>query len=257
MNARKLSTSILTAVSLALGTSLALSVSYAQAQELDPKATERLETTSVGGGFLLGAAVGGPPGAIIGAVAGALVGERVLVGRKNDVLQASLDNKQQELLALQQANASLQAQLLASQSIANANLVATTSHELPGVSCCGDSELVVHFRTGSSNIENLYDAELQEFVSFVQSVPDAVVEIFGYADRRGEETDNLWLSQARVQSVEKSLRDLGLKNFTYETTALGEGQPLTQSETLETHFFDRRVVLRVRNDKNELLSSSR
>jgi peptidoglycan-associated lipoprotein len=98
---------------------------------------------------------------------------------------------------------------------------------------------------------------LEEFVGYVQSLPGAVVEIYGFADRRGEQTDNLWLSQERVQSVEKSLRELGLKNFTYETTALGEGQPATATDTLETNFFDRRVVLRVRKDQNELVSSSR
>ncbi len=257
MNARHLSTSVLTALSLVLGTSLALSVSHAQAQELDPKAVERLETTSVGGGFLVGAAVGGPPGAIVGAVVGALIGDRVLVSRKNTLLEASLDSTEQELLALREANADLQAQLIAGHSETNANLLATTSNDLPGAACCGDSELVLHFRSGSSDVEKLYDEQLEQFVSFVESVPGAVVEIYGYADRRGEQTDNLWLSQERVQSVEKSLRNLGLSNFMYETTALGEGEPATPTDTLENNFFDRRVVLRVRNDQNELLSSSR
>jgi outer membrane protein OmpA-like peptidoglycan-associated protein len=257
MNARNLSTSLMTALAVALGTSLALSVSHAQAQELDPKEVERVESTSVGGGFLIGAVVGGPPGAFVGAVAGALVGDRFLVGRKNKALETSLDSTRQELLAMQAANEQLQAQLIASRGAADRNLVATTSHEVPGAACCGDSELVLHFRSGSSAVEELYDEELKDFVGYVQSVPGAVVEIYGFADRRGEQNDNLWLSQERVQSVEKSLRDLGLRNFTYETTALGEGQPATATDTLENNFFDRRVVLRVRKDQKEFVSSSR
>ena len=55
-----------------------------------------------------------------------------------------------------------------------------------------------------------------------------------------EQDDNLWLSQERVQSVEKSLRDLGLRNFTYETTALGEGQPVSPKARPETPGQGRR-----------------
>lgn len=261
MNARHLSSSILTALAVALGTGLALSVSNAHAGEiasqLDPKEVERVETTSVGSGFLLGAAVGGPPGAVVGAIAGALIGDRVLVGRKNTLLETSLESTREELLAMQQANERLQAQLLASRSTSAQNLVASTSRETPVAACCADSELVLHFRSGSSEVEDLYAEELKQFVGYVQSVPDAIVEIYGYADRRGEQNDNLWLSQERVQSVEKTLRELGLKNFTYETTALGEGQPATRTDTLEHNFFDRRVVLRVRKDQATVASSTR
>ena len=116
---------------------------------------------------------------------------------------------------------------------------------------------MLHFRSGSSAVESHYSAQLENFVGYVKSVPGAIVEIYGYADRRGEQTDNLWLSHERVQSVEKSLRDLGLRNFTYETTALGEGQPLTAAESLENNFFDRRVVLRVRKDQSALASTTR
>ena len=257
MNARHLSTSLMTALAVALGTTFALSVSHAQAQALDPKEVERVETTSVGGGMLIGAAIGGPPGAFVGAVAGALIGDRFLVGRKNKALETSLDSTRQELLALQTSNEQLQAQLIASRSAADRNLVATTADDHSAAICCGNSELVLHFRSGSSAVEDLYHEQLQEFVGYVQSVRGAVVEIYGFADRRGEQADNLWLSQERVQSVEKSLRDRGLRNFTYETTALGEGQPATAGDTLENNFFDRRVVLRVRKDQSEFISSSR
>lgn len=257
MNVKNLSSSALTVLALALGTAFALSVSRAQAQELDAQEVARVETTSVGGGFLIGAAVGGPPGAFVGAVAGALVGDRFLVGRKNRLLEASLESTRDELLAMQQANAELQAQLLAGRSAANPNLVASTTYEAPGLACCSDSTVVLHFRSGSSAVEKLYEQDLKQFVAYVQSLPDAIVEITGHADRRGEENDNLWLSQERVQSVEKKLRDLGLRNFSYETTAFGEGQPATAADSFENNFFDRRVVLRLRRDQNAFASSSR
>lgn len=256
MNARTLSSSLMTALAVALGTGFALSVSHAHASELDPKEVEKVETLSVGGGFLAGAAVGGPPGAVVGAIVGAVAGDHFLVRRDNRLLETSLHTTRDELVAMQAANAQLQAQLIASQT-ASRNLVATTSDIRTSAACCSDSELVLHFRSGSSTVEDLYENELEQFVSYVKSMPDAVVEIYGYADRRGEQTANLWLSQERVQSVEKSLRDLGLRNFTYETTALGEGEPATTTEGLENNFFDRRVILRVRKDQGEIASRSR
>jgi outer membrane protein OmpA-like peptidoglycan-associated protein len=253
MNARTLSSSLMTALAVALGSAFALSVSHAHAGELDPKKVEKVETISVGGGFLAGAVVGGPAGAVVGAIVGAVAGDHFLVRKENKLMAANLDATRDQLAYVQAANAQLAADLTAQR-----NLVASTSHEIRSASCCGDSELVLHFRSGSSKVEELYDDQLEEFVAYVDSVPGAVVEIYGYADRRGEQNDNLWLSQERVQSVEKSLRNLGLSNFTYETTALGEGQPVTATESLENNFFDRRVVLRVRTDEqNELASSSR
>jgi sortase system peptidoglycan-associated protein len=245
----------MTTLAVALGTGFALSVSQAQAGALDAKEVEKVETLSVGGGFLTGAAVGGPAGAVVGAIVGAVAGDHFLARRENKVLESNLDSARGQLAAMQAANVRLQAQLSAAE---QRNLVASTSHEAPASACCEDSELVLHFRSGSSKVEELYDTQLEDFVAYVESVPDAVVEIYGYADRRGEQADNLWLSQERVQSVEKSLRGLGLSNFTYETTALGEGQPVTATENLENNFFDRRVVLRVRkDDQNELASSTR
>lgn len=253
MKARHLSTSVLTALALALGTGFALNVARAHAQELDRQEVRQVETTSVGGGFLLGAAVGGPPGAFAGAIAGALFGDRVLAGRRNRALEASLAATRDELLAMEQRNAELQAQLLAANGAAQ-NLVASTSRDTAGTVLLADSELVLHFRSGSSTVEKLYEDDLKKFVALVQAMPDAIVEIYGYADRRGDEIDNLWLSQERVQSVEKALRDLGLRNFAYETTALGENRPLTATDSFENNFFDRRVVLRLRRDTAAIAS---
>lgn len=257
MNARTLSSSALTALALVIGTALALSVSNVQAQDLDPKEVTRVQNIGVLSGMAIGAAVGGPPGAIVTAAFGAFISDKVLAGRHNKLLKAEVATTHQEILALQEANSELQAQLIASQNESSTNLLATTSDAQPAANCCGNSELVLHFRSGSSAVETLYGSELKKFVDYVQSVPDAVVEIYGYADRRGEHTDNLWLSQERVQSVEQALRGRGLKDFTYETTALGEGEPVTATDTLETNFFDRRVILRVRNGQNEYVSSSR
>jgi sortase system peptidoglycan-associated protein len=241
----------MTALAVALGSGFALTVSQAHAGELDPKKVEQVETISVGGGFLTGAVVGGPAGALVGAIVGAVAGDHFLVRKENKLMAANLDQTRDQLAYLQAANAQLAADLTAQR-----NLVASTSRETPAASCCGDSELVLHFRSGSSVVEKLYDDQLEDFVDYVQSVPGAIVQIYGYADRRGEQNDNLWLSQDRVQSVEKSLRERGLRNFTYETTALGEGQPVTATETVENNFFDRRVVLRVRKDDQKELASS-
>jgi outer membrane protein OmpA-like peptidoglycan-associated protein len=160
-----------------------------------------------------------------------------------------------ETSSVEHRNADLQAQLLAANGqTTNRNLVASTTREASTALLLHDSELVLHFRSGSSTVETLYADDLKKFVALVQAMPDAIVQIYGFADRRGDQTDNLWLSQERVQSVEKALRDLGLRNFAYETTAQGEGKPLTATDSFENNFFDRRVVLRLRRESAAIAS---
>jgi sortase system peptidoglycan-associated protein len=257
MNVRTLPTSALSALALVLGAALALSVAKAQAQELDPATVTRYENIGVISGAAVGAVVGGPPGAVVSAAVGGWLSDKILAGKQNRLLKAHLESTRQELLSLQKANASLQEQVLAQQTRSAANLLATTQDAGVTRACCADSELVLHFRTGSAAIEAHYQSELKAFVGHVQSVPQAVVEMYGYADRRGDNAANLALSQQRLREVEGKLRELGLRNFTYETTAMGEGQPLTATDNFETNFYDRRVVLRVRSGNTELLSSSR
>lgn len=64
------------------------------------------------------------------------------------------------------------------------------------------------------------------------------------------------LSQRRVEAVVKKLQGMSLSDATFHTLALEEHEPASADESLESNFFDRRVVLRLSEDRQALLSSA-
>ena len=242
--------------------------SVLQAQDLDPAERQRYEARGVLGGMAAGAIAGGPPGVIAGAIAGGWISEQILTHKQNKLLKAHLEQTRQELLALQSRNNTLQEQLSAARKAADSNLrqIASTSLYPAGISSAfsagpngmefSGSELVLHFRTGSIEVENHYMQSLEDFVKAATLVPDAVVDIQGHADRRGDSAANLALSRQRVKAVEDQLRSLGLRNVAWNITASGEQDPISEVDNFETNFFDRRVSLRVYSANIELLSTA-
>jgi outer membrane protein OmpA-like peptidoglycan-associated protein len=85
-------------------------------------------------------------------------------------------------------------------------------------------------------------------------MPEAVIEITGHADRRGEDASNLALSQRRLQAVEKRLRNLGVRSRGIQTSAFGESRPVSATDNFENNFFDRRVVVKVVSPDNGMLT---
>ena len=244
----------------------ALLITPVQAQELGDDVRSRYETTGVFGGAAAGAVLGGPPGVVLGAVAGGWFSDQILTRKENRLLKAHLEQTRQELLALQENNARLQMQLSAAHQSADSGSRQLASNTLypaglntsftegAGYMAFTGSELVLHFRTGSAEIETHYRRNLADFARAASLISDPEVEILGYADRRGEEAANLELSQQRVQAVEKALRGLRLNDVTWKISANGEQEPLSDLDALENNFFDRRVVLRVHPRNTALLS---
>ena len=217
--------------------------------------SQKTESVGVVSGLLVGALLGGPPGAIISAAAGGVIGEQVAVRRHHRQLQAELAAASAQLAELETTNSRLQQQQLALQKrLYQRDLVASTS--VPAPSPASEAgETVLHFRTGSSTLEPHYRDALLRFVRQSQAQPGRVVEVVGHADRVGDATFNLLLSQRRVEAVLTQLRALGLQSATYQTVAIGEQQPVSATSDAQTDFFDRRVVLRLQAPAS-LLSSS-
>src|SRR5690606_17418489 len=120
--------------------------------------------------------------------------------------------------------------------------------------CCADSALVLHFRSDSAVVEPHYQERLGEFALLARQLPEAVIQLTGHADRRGDEGDNLGLSQRRILAVQQALKSLGVENATIQTAAHGESRPLAAEESLEGNFFDRRVEVRIRARDKDLLT---
>ncbi len=223
------------------------------------------EVTGIISGAVIGGIVGGPAGAILTAAFGGWVSDKTIAKKENTLLVDELTRQQQELIALQADYRALEAryqiaeresQTMRYRNASTNSQSLSNSEQKTFADCCNDTEIALHFKTNSTSIEPLYEEKLIEFVSLVNSIPDAVIGITGHADRRGESAANLALSQRRVQAVERHLKSLGLMDRSMQTSALGENRPLSKSDSLEDNFFDRRVVIKITKSGKELLTQN-
>ncbi len=219
------------------------------------------EATGFFSGLALGGVTGGPPGAMIGAAIGALIGDGFFE-RKKQVgdLQASLQEKQLELASVrEEARAIQQAHRIALEELdrirkQTARVLPARLEVKPAASCCDNTSLSLHFRTGSSLIEAQYQDQLTSLVKLARQMPSASVEITGYADRNGDASFNLTLSQQRTTAVRDFFNGMGIQNSSMETIAYGETRPLQPEQTLESDFFDRRVIVRLKDTGQQMLT---
>ncbi len=190
-------------------------------------------------GMVVGAAAGGPIGAFAGTVMGAEVFGRLFeqkrVLREQD---SSISQLQARLVIEKKANATLVAEL-------NQDLDKVRALQSAGAK---SQRLPVQFRTGSSDVESQYEEELENIARLLRRNQDARVSLTGYADRRGETTNNQVLSEERVTAVERFLMNHGASRNQILSMAFGETHPLEPVETLESNFFDRRVLIELNMD---------
>ncbi|MCJ8274434.1 MAG: OmpA family protein [Psychrosphaera sp.] len=71
------------------------------------------------------------------------------------------------------------------------------------------------------------------------------LDLSGYADRQGEEKFNQTLSQSRADAVKNFLVSQGIDSARIATKAFGESQPLNNVQTVQSDFFDRRVMMKL------------
>lgn len=218
------------------------------------------EAKSLIGGAIIGGIIAGPPGAIVVATIGALASNHNSSKKQKEQLQASLAQSQTELYALQEQQKNLEAlyQLALEEKQNNGfiNANVSTNNNGSGVTCCADTALALHFKSNSADIEAHYNEELKELARLATIVPDATIEITGYADRRGSSKTNFELSQNRVNAVKTTLLSMGVNKKIIQSNAFGENQPLDSVESLEGNFFDRRVRVKIRSSHNDFLTLS-
>jgi sortase system peptidoglycan-associated protein len=217
---------------------------------------QEYESAGVLGGVVAGALLAGPIGAVTAAAFGGWVGNQAASGRENVLLTQALTEQRSELLALQAEYRSLEARYqTASRETEAARVRQASFSSKPAIAaCCSDSEMSLHFKTNSADLETLYDAKLKTFAELVRTFPDAVISVTGHADRRGESGSNLALSQRRVDAVKNRLKGLGVTNAFVQSSAFGESMPQSDADSLENNFFDRRVVVKVIASGNSYLT---
>ena len=222
---------LVSAVAVA-GLACAGAVADARADSNNEKEITRGATT----GLVIGAVAGGPVGAFTGAVLGGEVFGRLFLQRR--------ENREMivEIAALQEA--------LSTQHAENEQLISALNQDLDTMLALQATtprshSLPIQFRTASSDIEIQYEKELRQIANILKRNKDATVTLAGFADRRGDDSFNQDLSEKRVRSVKKFLLKEGVGQNQIRGLAYGETRPLENVETLESNFFDRRVVLEV------------
>ena len=228
------------------------------------------ENTGFFGGVAVGASVGGPPGAMVGGAIGALLGNGWHARKQVGEMQNHVADLRRQAEVLQQEKAALELALRDAVRQRNQTIPANYSvnhpsnhpadhpagYEEPLSGCCDNTVVSVYFRSGADSVETHDHEVLASFARLSNHMADPLVEITGYADRNGDAESNLKLSQRRSLQVRNLLAQMGVDNTRITTVAYGETRPLSNEPTFETDFFDRRVILRLRDASQLMLSSS-
>ncbi len=101
------------------------------------------------------------------------------------------------------------------------------------------------FEVGNSKIDPESFPELDIVVDMMEENPTMVIQLEGHTDYIGTASENLKLSQRRVESVKNYLSSKGVAKGRLKTKAFGGAQPLSRDNTPEAHRLNRRVEVRI------------
>lgn len=100
----------------------------------------------------------------------------------------------------------------------------------------------IHFATGGSDVDARSRLFLEEAVRMMRDRDDVVrVRIEGHTDERGNDTDNLRLSEQRARTVADLLTGMGVPRDRIEIVGYGAQQRLATGGTPEDHALNRRI----------------
>lgn len=99
----------------------------------------------------------------------------------------------------------------------------------------------VRFDTNKSTLTATAKTNLDKLVKVFNEYPDTNIQIYGYTDSSGADDYNMTLSQQRAASVKAYLSGKGLASSRFNTSGLGEADPIASNETADGKSQNRRV----------------
>jgi outer membrane protein OmpA-like peptidoglycan-associated protein len=199
-------------------------------------------------GLAVGALAAGPVGAVVGASAGALIGDGFhRQAKARAALAQDLNKSEAERARLLQSVARLDGSLSQAQA-RSAQLDATLQH-------ADQLSLDVSFRTADDSVTAQAMSPLLKLGALVASMPEAQVQVAGYADPRGSDAYNDRLSLRRAESVAAVLACAGVPRERILIEAHGRTEAASAPGDLDDYALERRVTVRLQLPGTEQVAS--
>lgn len=115
-------------------------------------------------------------------------------------------------------------------------------------------EAQVMFRTEEATLTSDAVEQLKKLGAVASKMPDAHVRVSGYADARGTEEFNSALSKERAEAVAAVLMAAGIDASRLSVEAHGKSEATASVGDLDGNALDRRVVVRIEPDRDEIIA---
>lgn len=224
---------------------LALATSPARSAETTSSAVSGAPLAGAGGGAVIGTLVGGPVGLVVGSAIGALIGGSMQQQQQVTDSRRQLVHARQRvaLLNTQLAEARKQyADLSREPRTAGTRGTAFESTQIPGGhrEVCSEDVL---FRSASGKLEPLAAQRITHLAAMIKAQPQLRIRLSGYADRRGNASENMTLSHQRAESVKQELVDAGIPADHITADWYGDKKAKAKIGDPEGLAMDRRVTV--------------
>lgn len=205
-------------------------------------------------GAIIGGILGGPPGAIITAIAGDYIAKDIIAEQEIQTLESSLAKQQQQMSNDKHKYSGELKQLEMQHQQEVLNIAA--SYENSEKAQVENILVSLMFRTGSTDIEPHYQQQVIALAAVLKRSPHLNIDLSGYTDKQGNEQLNQAIAQQRVDKVKALLVAQNIAEHRISTTAFGELAPVNENIASEVNYFDRRVVMKLKVDSEEVIKQA-
>jgi sortase system peptidoglycan-associated protein len=231
--------------------------SHSAENEVSQYSDSEKEGIGFGTGVIIGAILGGPVGAFIVGVTGTLVAKTQNDRVNLDELQATIDKKESDYsIALQQFKHKLKRseqshQLELSALEQNFDTKYQNASQLQAENLL----MSLQFPTGSSDLQPHYQDQIVALSEMLKQSPKLLIDLSGYTDKQGKKNLNQALSIARVNTVKNALIHQGVEAERIQLFAFGEQAPVVANSKQEVSFYDRRVVIKLHSNTEQVANN--
>jgi len=103
----------------------------------------------------------------------------------------------------------------------------------------------IYFDTNKATIKDKSIPKLDEALEVLKKFPSLRIEVAGHTDSKGDDADNLKLSQERAAAVKTYFTDRGIDGGRIETRGAGEVEPVESNDTKKGRAKNRRIEFKL------------